>query len=416
MAVTVSYSPAQKLYPAGQYLIYTLDEASTPDRYIVEVYRSTSTTTIGTLLSKVYLTPNNSGKVHYDLSAIAEGVMRPPLSSGGESIHSHQTASKIFQADELTVAMFTLRFGQYNGTTETLNEVEKKVYIGNGVEQITSGLLPSFVEYYPTSNNRIGWLTDRKRSDPEDDTSEIQVSMAEEDQAVGLIYITDNLGTATSVTRCRVRQYNTSGTFVAYIDIAIPSISATIARQSLLAVPIGPAHWSHLGLNAACHTAKFRLETSSGGDKCVELAVTKDHPRPCNHDATQVAWLNTRGGWDYLRFDSRSPLNVNVTGKTFRKQVGTYGSSTFSLSTQMNQYETYAKTGKEAYTLSENFFSAEERDLLQYLMRSKVVQMRRGTGTWEPVVVRSNSLTIEPAGSRFYNVSLDVELGRDVRC
>lgn len=416
MAVTVSYSPAQKLYPAGQHLIFTLNEANTPDRYIVEVYRSSSTNSIGTLMSKVYLTPNNSGKVHYDLSAIAVGVMRPPLSRNGYSVHSYQDAAKIFQPDELCVAMFTLRFGQYNGTTESLNEVSKVVYIGNGVEQISSGLLPNFQTYYPTGNNRKGWLTDRPQSNPSDPTSEIQVSMAEEDQAVGLIYITDNLGTATSVTRCRVRQYSTSGTFLAYIDIALPSISASIARQNMMVVPIGPAHWSHLGLNASCHTAKFRLEAASGADKCVELAVTKDHPRPCNHDATQVTWLNTRGGWDYLRFDSRSPLNVTVTGKTFRKQVGSYGSSTFSLATQMNQYETYAKTGKEAYTLSENFFSAEDRELLQYLMRSRVVLMRRGTGSWEPIVVRSNSLTIEPAGSRFYNVSLDVELGRDVRC
>jgi hypothetical protein len=45
-----------------------------------------------------------------------------------------------------------------------------------------------------------------------------------------------------------------------------------------------------------------------------------------------------------------------------------------------------------------------------------VVQMRRGTGDLEPCIVRTNSLRIEPAGSRFYAVSLDVELARDVRC
>lgn len=416
MAVTIQSAPDEKLFPAGQYLVYTLNESTTPDRFIVEVYRSTSTTSIGTLLAKVYLTPNNSGRVHYDLSSIAEGVMRPPLSKDGESVHSHQATSKIFQADELTVAMFTLRFGQYNGTNETLNQVNKKIFIGNGSEQITSGLLPSFADFYPNGSSKKGWLTNRSRVDPTDATSEIQVSMAEEDQAVGLMYNTSNLGTASVISYFRVRQYNASGTYLGNVDITPPAISNTVARQSLLAVPIGPAHWAHLGLNALTHTAKFSARASNNAALSVELAVSKDHPRPCNHDATQVAWLNTRGGWDYLRFDSRAPLNVSVTGKTFRKQVGSYGQSTFSVSRQMNQYETYAKTAKEAFTLSENFFSADDRDLLQYLMRSKVVQMRRGTGVWEPIVVRSNSLTIEPAGSRFYNVTLDVELGRDVRC
>ena len=148
-----------------------------------------------------------------------------------------------------------------------------------------------------------------------------------------------------------------------------------------------------------------------------QFRIKFDDSRGCRNTATQVAWINTRGGWEYLRFDSRAPKQISVEGKTYRKTIGTYGKATFSFDPAGAQYDTFAKTGKEQYTLQENFFHANERALLDSLMKSRLVQIRRMDETvWKPVTVLTNSLTIQPAGSQFYNVSLQVEIAQDIRC
>ena len=137
---------------------------------------------------------------------------------------------------------------------------------------------------------------------------------------------------------------------------------------------------------------------------------------PSKHESTQVAWFNTRGGYDYLTFTGRSPKVVTTEGKTYRRNVRQYGLSTFRFEDDGREYATYAKTGKEQYTLTTNDFNEVERDLVQYLLRSKVVHIRRGDGDWLPATVLTNSVTIEPAGSQLYNVSLTVEVAEDIRC
>jgi hypothetical protein len=60
MAVSITSAP-DKLRPAGQPLVFKMEEASTPDRYIVQVYESTLTTTDGTLIGTYYITPDANG-------------------------------------------------------------------------------------------------------------------------------------------------------------------------------------------------------------------------------------------------------------------------------------------------------------------------------------------------------------------
>ena len=412
MAVTITSSPATTPRPAGQYLIYTLDETATPDRFIVQVYRSTSTTTVGAEQAKIYLVPNASGVSHFDLSRIAEGILEYPLSKGGVAIHAVQDAAKVFFCDELALLKFTVRAGQYNGTTESLNQDNDEVYLLRGVEQISSGLNPSFSDYYPTGTSQKAWLTDRQY---DTSNSRINMRMAIDDEAVALIMLTDNMGQSTSVDTIQITGFDASGSVISTVSATVSA--STNTKENLLCVPIGPAHWSFLGLTGSLAYVDFNAykSTATAQLKSQKIRVTLDE-RPCKHDATQLAWINSRGGWDYLRFDGRAPYTVNTTSKEYRKNVGTYGQATFTIASDIQQYDVYGKVAKDAYTLTEQFFTAEERDLLQYLMRSNVVQMRVGTGEWEPCIVRNNSLRIEPQGSKFYAVSLDVEIARDIRC
>ncbi len=410
MAVTITSHPTINPKPAGQYLVYTLDETTAPDRYVVQVFQSDITTGSGSQIAKLYLVPNGAGVSHFDLSRIAEGAIEYPMSKGGVAIHAVQDALLVFHCDEDTLRRYEVRAGQYNGTTESLNQANEAVYLLRGVEQISSGLNPSFSNYYPQSGTNKAWLTDR----PQDSIGEVNMTMAVDDEGVMMFLTPDNMGVVTGAERVEVRGYRAGGASDGAVNI--PIAASTTTKENLQAVPIGPAHWAHLGIvSTAVTQVSFQLATTGGSARSEKLWVRLDEA-PCNHDATQLAWINSRGGWDYLRFDGRAPFTVSTTSKEYRKSVGTFGEATFTIASDIQQYDTYGKVAKEAYTLTEQFFSAEERDLLQYLMRSNVVQMRRGTGEWEPCIVRTNSLRIEPSGARFYAVSLDVELARDVRC
>lgn len=410
MAVTITRSPDLYPRPAGQYLIYTLNETTAPVRYVVQVFQSDVTTGSGSQIAKLYLVPNGAGVAHFDLSRIAEGAIEYPMSKGGVAIHAVQDAAVVFSCDEDDLRRYEVQAGQYNGTTETLNQDSDYVYLLRGVEQISAGLDPDFQAYYPLNPTSKAWLTDR----PQDSNGEVNITMSADDEAVMMFLLTDNMGAPTSVAKVYVEGFRAGGGADGTATISVAA--STNTKDNLLALPIGPAHWSHLGLTSpAVAQVSFQLQTSASSPRSEKLWVRLD-TAPCNHDATQLAWVNSRGGWDYLRFDGRAPLTVSTTSKEYRKNVGAFGEAAFTIASDVQQYDTYGKVAKEAYTLTEQFFSAEERDLLQYLMRSNVVQMRRGTGDWEPCIVRTSSLRIEPSGARFYAVSLDVELARDVRC
>lgn len=411
MATEITSSPAEDLWPVGQYLVWTMDDdgGSAPDRFIVQVLRSTSPASVGSEQAKLFLVPNASDVAHFDLSKIARGILEFPLSKDGVAIHSVQDAGKVFNCDELCLLKFTVRVGAYNGTTETLNQDSSEVFLLNGTEQTSSGLLPSFAAYYPTSVTKKAWLTDLPLVD-----NKITLEMGDEDEAVMMFVNTNSLGTATSLDRVSVFGYNAAGSVTDSVTINVAD-ATTVTKNNLYALPIGPAAWTHLGMGSDVVEIRCTLGHASGGSSR-QLIVKNNSCRPLKHEATQLAWINTRGGWDYLRFDGRAPLNVSTTSKEYRKNVGTYGEATFTIASNVQQYDTFGKVGKEAYTLTEQAFTASQREILQYLMRSPVVQMRTGTGPWEPCLVRTNSLQIEPAGSQLYKVSLNVELARDIRC
>lgn len=412
MATQITSSPAEDLWPVGQYLVWTMDDdgGTAPDRFIVQVLRSTSPASVGSEKAKLFLVPNASDVAHFDLSKIARGILEFPLSKDGVAIHSVQDAGKVFNCDELCLLKFTVRVGAYNGTTETLNQDSSEVFLLNGTEQTSSGLLPSFSDYYPTSATKKGWLTDLPLVN-----NEIVLEMGDEDEAVVMFVNTNSLGVASTMDSVSLGGYNASGTLIEVQSIAVAD-ATTVTKNNLYALPIGPAAWAHLGFTDAVVEVLAVLNDAGVGARSEPIIVKNNKPRPCKHEATQLAWINTRGGWDYLRFDGRAPLNVSTTSKEYRKNVGTYGEATFTIASNVQQYDTFGKVAKEAYTLTEQAFTASQRDLLQYLMRSPVVQMRTGTGPWEPCLVRTNSLQIEPAGSQLYKVSLNVELARDIRC
>jgi len=417
MAANIFDAPGFDVRPAGQPLIFSINDTSTtPDRFVVIVKRS-SVYTGGTpvQVAKFYLTPNAEGVAFFDLSPIAESILEYPLKAGSTVVH--KTATLADAMDGLTMQRFQVQVARYNNGTEGSVDGTEEVIVTNGTQQIADGLHPSFNDYL--WGNAVGFLTERPVA------NNVITHRARRDEEMVVSFIDgDDIGEA------RTGTFQLRANFVAYSGSTFEQLvgltaTGTDLTEMLLQIPIGGPN---LEINYA--TMPFTLEEtdyidfylyrSAGGDlEQIGNAyrVVFDDSRGCRNTATQVAWMNTKGGWEYLRFDSRAPKQISIEGKTYRKTIGTYGSSTFSFDAAGSQYDTFAKTGKEQYTLQENFFDAGERALLDSLMKSRMVQIRRmDEDVWKPVTVKTNSLTIQPAGSQFYNVSLTVEIAQDIRC
>lgn len=418
MAARIFDFPGFDVRPAGQPLIFSIDDTgTTPDRFVVIVKRS-SVYTAGTpvQVAKFYLTPNTNGVAFFDLSPIAESILEDPLKVGSTVVH--KTATLADAMDGLTMQRFVVEVAEYDSSTgEGSVDDTEAVIVTNGTQQIADGLHPSFNDYL--WGNAVGFLTERPV------VSNVITHRARRDEEMVVSFIDgDDIGEA------RTGTYQLRSNFVPYTGSSYngpvgAAYTGTDVTEMLLQIPIG-------GPNLVANYASvpftleetdyidfylYRSDSPNEGQIGNAYRVIFDDTRGCRNTATQVAWINTKGGWEYLRFDSRAPKQISVEGKTFRKTIGTYGDATFSFDAAGAQYDTFAKTGKEQYTLQENFFDANERALLDSLMKSRLVQIRRmDEDVWKPATVLTNSLTIQPAGSQFYNVSLQVEIAQDIRC
>jgi len=413
MAARIFDFPGFDLRPAGQPLIFSIDDTgTTPDRFVVIVKRSSVYTAGAPVqVAKFYLTPNTNGVAFFDLSPIAESILEYPLKVGSTVVHKTEALADAM--DGLTMQRFVVEVARYDAGVEGSVDDTESIIVTNGTQQIADGLHPSFNDYL--WGNAVGFLTERPV------VNNVITHRARRDEEMVVSFIDgDDIGEA------RTGSFTVVAEFVPYTGSStqqglVSFTSGTDLTEMLWQVPIG-------GPNLASNysTIPFTLEetdyidfylynyTSQIGNA---YRVIFDDTRGCRNTATQVAWINTKGGWEYLRFDTRAPKQISVEGKTFRKTIGTYGDATFSFDAAAAQYDTFAKTGKEQYTLQENFFDANERALLDSLMKSRMVQIRRMDETvWKPATVLTNSLTIQPAGSQFYNVSLQVEIAQDIRC
>jgi hypothetical protein len=405
MAVSITSAP-DLLRPAGQPLVFKMEEATTPDRYIVQVYESLLTTTDGTLIGTYYITPDANGDGYFDLSDIAEGRVAAPDTQSAGVIHTVVTS--VGTTTEPVIRKYTVKAGQYNAGTATLAEDSDVVYLLGGAMQISQGLHPSFADYYPTGSTVKSWLSDRQL----DSTGRrIEMVMAAEDEAIAVLIQTDNLGTATLLDEIEIKLFKNN---INVWTLSNNVVASTIVGANYIIVPLGPANLATLFGGSWDNDWDYytiRGTDGAGTPTAVTCSIRVDRDcRPIKHDPVQLAWANTVGGWDYLRFDGRNLKTIQTEGKNYRKSLG------FSFNSWDRQTTPYHITGKEQYALRNQLFTASERDLLQYAFRSKNVMYRVGTGDWLPCTIDTSSYQVIPAASKTFDVSFTITLAQDIRC
>ena len=411
-------SPGENWFPAGQHLIYTIGtQATITDdfRFIVQVEEN------GTEIAKIYLSPNTNDKGVFDLSQVVTGRVEVDHLKYQATTDIHAFNNKMFTRANNGVKRYEVKIGEWDGSTESLDDDNQTLYLVDGYEQISEGLHPGFADFYGTQSNRKVWLTDRV---PSSNVINVKADIA--DNGVAAFLNTDDTGSL--IERLQIKIYDTSGTLddTLTYDLnttngaQLPSAAATSnTNGTLVYAYVYPA--SFTGLTTALNAVTggwghYDVIPSTGLNAQTGniLRVTNDC-RYSKNEAVQLAWANTRGGWDYLRFNGKKQKTLTREEKTYRKIVGDYDAATFSFAPSERQIKPYQLEAKERYQLN-GILTIEELTLLQYCMRSKNV-MARIDGFWVPVTISTNSMQVEEETvSKVFVTSFEVELAQIIRC
>lgn len=207
-----TYAPDETWLPAGQPLVYTVSSQTSPlpaaFRFIIQVEEN------GVEIAKLYLTPNPEEYAHFDLSEVVRGRVEVDSKKFGLSSTIHSLNNKFFTKAEKGVKFYTVRVGEWDGSTESLNEDSLNIWLIDGHFQVRDGYLPSFSAYYGTGTTRKFWLTDRI---PEDNVIKLYADI--DDDGVVAFINTDDTGSL--VNTIRIYIYNNAGiiqgTFTDYV-------------------------------------------------------------------------------------------------------------------------------------------------------------------------------------------------------
>ena len=424
MAVTIPASPTGSMTVADQSLIYTLLTGTSPlpagFRIWVKVYENG--TTASDLISTLYLTPNTNDTAFFNLAEVVKGRVSVDDRRYGltDVIHEPISTGVYMTRSDNNVKLYTVSVGEFDGSTEGSQDASATVYLIDGHFQISQGYDPGFADYYGTANTVKYWLTDRPTA-----SNVITIDAAEEDEGVCAFL---NRSAVSNVEQFTILLYDEAGAFITGTTTTIV-INTTSGGQLPTASTPRNGFLCYFGILPANIDAASGLLTANPTwghytitpqltlfaiQKGNVLRVNKNC-RPVKNTPVQLAWANTLGGWDYLRFDGRDLKTVTRKEKSYRKIIGDYDSATFAFTSFDRETTPYQVEATEAYQLN-GILTSDEYALFQYCFRSKNI-MAKIDGSWIPVILKESSLQVESdVTSKVYIATVNVELAQSIRC
>jgi hypothetical protein len=404
------------IIPANQPLIFTIsDTGSAPDRFVVWVKED------GTEIAKLYLTPNTNDKVHFNLAEVVRERVKVDDKIRDESatLLSYSTAGITTGRNGLK--KYTVEVGTYTGTTESSVQDSDDVYLLDGAEQLSSGLHPSFADYYPTASTKKSWLTDREAV-----SNVIELDAREEDEGCIAFLQDSNIISGVS-TFVFVSFYNSSDTHLQTTSYTITTIggqalAAADNNQKLtyfMGYPKNLESWAST-LNKPSNNptwAYYTIKLMDGSvAQCSNAVKINKMCGAVKHENTQLAWTNSVGGWDSVTFTGRTEHSETTKSKPYIKQIGDWDASTYTFLPQARESVDYQKSAQAKFKLFRLDFSFSEIALIKYALRSDNVMIRIADGAWQPVIMDTKSYTIKEAFAGMFSVSLNVTLAQPIKC
>ena len=234
-----------------------------------------------------------------------------------------QSSAEKASTTDMVARKYTLKAGRIKDGTETLAQDTAIKYLMGGAWQLKDGKHPSFADYYTnllSSTTKKAWLTDLPNS-----SGVIERYMADEDEGRVGIVMTSLMGATSFLNKITIQAFEADGTSI-HTETLSGIGFGLYHNQSLHMVACGPVNvkalfgadwsddWDYIEI----------IPRSSGNNQIGSKFVVRKDCRPIKHEPVQLAWTNSVGGWDGLRFDGRAPKTIQKNEKRFRKDPITW--------------------------------------------------------------------------------------------
>ena len=136
--------------------------------------------------------------------------------------------------------------------------------------------------------------------------------------------------------------------------------------------------------------------------------------RPTRHTPAQLYWIGDKGGAEVLRFDARVKDVYDVgTRDVYRQSLNDF--FTFDFVQTLPHYVRDYAEGTRSFTLSETFFSDDERELFKTAMTSKHMMVNY-EGKWYPCHMKTTNYVHEQTSSKLLPINCEVTVSQPLTC
>lgn len=186
-------------------------------------------------------------------------------------------------------------------------------------------------------------------------------------------------------------------------------------------LPVYPANlndWTGLTVkpslfpNWRCYTVGILNGATGKSETYIFYNTHKYGQSDCNFDNIRLAWVNSRGGWDYFNFTKKSEITNEIERKTFRKVLFNGGASIFTANDRtLTQRQNLVQ---QVLTVTSDYITEGEFILLRSLLASnQVTWLTEYDGKFIEIPVNIDDTSyVEKRSSdgKLYNVTLRVRM------
>ena len=428
MAITITKQP-YAFSPRGQKLLFiaSSDNSSQAQfKYGVSIVVTGLSQTM-----QFYISPDPNGYFIFDLAAIAA------LRNEDETTDMHAIAFSDYIQEQngkgketysITIEEWWNNAGTFTHNSSADEIVE--VVLCNGVLQPSFGYKPNTNSSTIPFGYAMTSLTARAMSDRFHDThnwwkaSSFAIASVPEAQRTfipclstdyGLLTVpTSTLITGNDVVKMTYSIFNSFGATYSYsktissadiIHVGIFPMNIN-ADADILSTPANTNNWRYYQImfqNTANAAISMRYIFYNA-----ELWGQTD----CRNDNVRLAWVNSRGGWDYFNFIKKNEWTNNAERKQYRQVLYRNAPNTFlPTDRQLIDRETIVR---RTLQITSDWVQETEFEFLRNLFASKQVQIIQEDGTQVPVSIADTSFVEKrERNGKLYNVTLNVTPSQD---
>jgi hypothetical protein len=405
MAITLVDRP-YKFTALKQKLIFTATSSQVGQPGFRFVAQVSATVDGNTTMQTVYIQPNLNGAMVLDVYPIVKDFIDLSVTDAAvPNLFMQDTVyytpyTDLHNIVEVTVNLYDGYevLGVFTVNPLSLPVVRTRLSLINAAFQISQGYNPDPNLIFALSGPTMYQMTDLT-PDVYDLSTEISTyslgantigirARFNSDYGVMTIPIDDGTRlTANLIDEIQVIQFNSAGA-------PIQTDSIPIAPQEGYIVHAGiyPANVSgSLGYAANMHHYLVNfLYLGSATARSIAFFQAEDE---CRFDTYRLAWINSRGGWDFWNFTKRSEQNYSIERKRFRKVIGNYATANanFSFNTYDRGLTERGAFVEKMLTVSTDFLSEAQFEFLKGLSYSDSVYIIDDSGIPTPVNVENTN-------------------------